>query len=389
MTEARGRAQGTLRLRLRRYSLLATLRTMTRVPPAGTLPTSRVTIVVPARNEEQSIEKCVRSLLNQTYGNFNVIVVDDASEDATPLILIRLAAEFPRLRVIPAPPLPPGWSGKCWAVATGAAQAGGEWLLFTDADTEHEPGGLAAVVFLAESNHLDMLSLMPRHELASFWERAILPAIFAILLQAGGSFEEVNDARSSAAWAAGAFMLIRRAVYESVGGHETVRGEIVEDFALARLIKGQGYRLTLASGRDWVRTRLYRTFGEIWAGFSKSSFFGVGQSVARMSRGALLLLGLALGPFILTGLGIAWLAEGMGGYLPWLVLSVGGVGILWLMARGIGVACVMRIPWVYGLLHPLGVTIFVVILLNSAFLTLSGRGVKWKGRQYSGSAGGG
>ncbi len=375
------RRQG-IALRLRRLSLLTSRKAMVPVPPVIAPPASSVTIIVPARDEERGIEACVRSLLDQTYANYELTVVDDRSEDATPAILQRLAGESSRLRVIAAPPLPVGWVGQTWAWRTAAVPATSEWLLFTDADTQHEPRTLAAVVAFAESHDLDMLSLITGQELVTFWERAIMPAIFALAMQAGGSLEEVNDPASPVAKANGQFILIRRAVLEAVGGHEAVRGEVLNDQAMARLIKGHGYRIILADGRDWVRTRMYHSLREIWGGFTKNVFFAAKQSLAKVLFGAIVLLSLSLGPFALTGLGIAWLVTGSGGFWPWLALSLGGLGILWQVVRGAGMAAALRVPIAYGVFHPLGVSVFVGIMLNSAFQVLSGRGVTWKGRAY-------
>lgn len=369
-------------------SLWRNTRAIEPVPPAAMPPTSSVTINVPARNEERSIEACVRSLLNQSYTEYDVVVVDDRSEDATPAILSRLAAESPRLRVMSAPPLPPGWFGKSWALATASAQATSEWLLFTDADTEHQPGTLAAVIAFAEARDLHMLSLITNQQLVSFWERAVLPAIFGVLLQVGGSLEEVNDPRSPVAKANGQFILIRRAVYEAVGGFGAIRDRIPVDYAMARLVKGSGYRIMMAGGADWVQTRMYHSLGEIWEGFSKNVFFGAGQRLTRVLGGGVVVMLLLLGPFALAGMGTAWLARDGSSIWSWLVLSVGGLGIVWQMVRGIAMAHGMRIPLAYGLLHPLGAAIFVGICLNSAFRILSGRGVSWKGRRYYEAASG-
>jgi len=346
---------------------------MVSVPPALTPPISSVTIIVPARNEERNIEVCVRSLLNQSYTHYDVVVADDGSEDATPAILQRLAAESPRLRVVSVPPLPAGWGGQCWALATGAAGVSSEWLVFTDADTEHHPGTLAAVIVFAESHGLDMLSLITAQKLSSFWERVVLPVVFTLILQIGGSLEEVNDPRSPVAKANGQFILIRRAVYEAVGGYGAIRGEIVHDYAMARLIKRRGYRLMWVDGRNWVNAWMYRSLGEIWEGISRWLFRPAQRSLAWVLGSAVLLLGLSLGPFALAGLGITFLITGTGSFGSWLALLLGGLGILWLMKRGVLMAAVLRIPLVYGLLRPLGVVVFVGIMLNSAFVILSGR----------------
>ncbi len=378
----------TIGLILRRLNLLRTLRTMVSVPPATSVPTSSVTVIVPARNEERCIEGCVRSLLSQSYANYDVIVVDDESEDATPAIVQRLAAESPRLRVVQAPPRPPGWLGKSWALESGRERATSEWLLLTDADTQHHPGTLAAVIAFAESRHLDMLSLIPGQTLGSFSERAVMPAILSIISHAGGSPEETNDPHSPVAKAAGPFILIRRAVYEAVGGQWKIRGEVLVDRRLARLVKGSGYRIMLVNGRDWVQTRMYRSLREIWEGFSKNAFyFDVARATGARALGlATLLLGLSLGPFVLTGVAIAWRPTGLGAVWWWLAALTGVTGILGQVATGIGLAYWLRIPLAYGLLHPVGTLIFVAILLHSTFLILSGRGVTWKGRHYSGAA---
>jgi chlorobactene glucosyltransferase len=317
--------------------------------------------------------------------------VDDESEDATPAILQGLAAESPRLRVVQTPPRPPGWLGKAWALATGVERARGEWLLFTDADTQHHPGVLAAAVAFAESRHLDMLSLYCGVTLVSFSERAVMPALLSIMSHAGGAPAETNDPHSPVAKASGKFILIRRAVHEAVGGQWAIRGDMWNDRRLAGLVKGRGYRIMLANGRDWVQTRFYRSLREIWEGASKNAFFFDAQFDARASGAralglAALLLGLSLGPFVLAGVAIAWRPTGLGTVWWWLAALIGGIGIFAQVARGVALAYWLRIPSAYGLLHPVGTLIFMAILLNSTFRILSGRHVTWKGRQCQVSA---
>ncbi len=355
------------------------------VPPAETPPTASVTIVLPVRNEERNIETCVRSLLNQTYREYSLVVVEGGSTDATPDILERLRAESPRLQVLPETPVPPGWIGKCWALETGAAQASGDWLLFTDADTEHHPGALAATVALAESHDVDLLSLMTTQRLVSFWERAVLPAIFSIIMDSGGSPRQVNDPRSPAAKANGQFLLIRRAAYEAVGGHVAIGGEIVHDYAMARLLKGRGYRILYADGRAWVSARMYRSLGEIWEGFGRMVFWAAQRSLARVVAGATWILGVSLGPYCLAGLSAARLLTDTGGLWSWLTLAFSGVGILWMMARGLAMAHGLRIL-IYGLLRPAGLLLSAAIMFAAAFNVLSRRGVTWKGRRFCGTA---
>lgn len=352
------------------------------VPPVVIPPTSSVTIILPVRNEERNVEACIRSLLNQSYADHTVVVVDGGSEDATQAILERLAAASSRLQVMREPPLPPGWIGKCWALETGAAHRTTEWLLFTDADTEHHPGALAATIAYAEALGVDLLSLIAGHKLFSFGERVVLPAIFAIVLEAGGSLGEVNDPGSSVAKASGQFILLRQPVYEAVGGHRAVAGDIVHDYAMARLVKGRGYRIIWADGRRWVTARMYRSLREIWEGCSRFFFWAAQQSLAWVLGHAALSLGLSLGTLCLTALGVFGLITGTPSVESWLGLLLGGLGILWLVARGVHMARALDIPLAYGLLHPVGLTVAAAIMVDSACRMLSGRGVTWKGRHY-------
>jgi chlorobactene glucosyltransferase len=293
--------------------------------------------------------------------------------------------------VVQTPPRPLGWLGKAWALTTGVEGATGEWLLFTDADTQHHPGVLAAAMAFAESRRLDMLSLMPGPTLVSFSERALMPAFMTVASHAGGAPAETNDPHSPVAKASGKFILIRRAVHEAVGGQWPIRGDMWNDRRLAQLVKGRGYRIMLVDGRDWVQTRMYRSLREIWEGASKNAFFFDAQFDARASGAralglAALLLGLSLGPFVLAGVAIAWRPTGLGTVWWWLAALIGGIGIFGQVARGVALAYWLRIPSAYGLLHPVGTLIFMAILLNSTFRILSGRHVTWKGRQCQVSA---
>lgn len=348
--------------------------------PAGS---PMISVIVPARNEARVIGRCVRSLLAQRYPSFEIIVLDDRSTDATGEVLAELAAADGRLRVLRGQPLPAGWVGKCWAAHQAAAQARGEWLLFVDADTHHQPAALASSLKYAQGNRADLLSLGPHQELQTFWERALLPAIFGIVMTVGGSLDEVNNPRRPLAKASGQFMLFRRQVYQKIGGHESVRDEIVDDFAIARRVKGTGHRLILAGGRDLVATRMYRSFREIWEGFSKNSYFEASRHPAG----------------VLSGLFLPWLVVGVP---TWLLgrtavrsssarelssveraaLVQSGAQLLLLLAFGAQLARLLRLPLYWCLAHPPGLLFFSLIMLNSTARVLSGRGVTWKGRRY-------
>ena len=234
-------------------------------------PHARVSVIIPARNEEVNIERAVRSVSAQGGVPLEIIVVDDQSEDRTGEILKRLKAEIPSLRTLRVDALPDGWLGKPHALACGAKTASADWLLFTDADAVHNPGSLAELLERAGREHVDLLSLSPGQLTPTWWEKAVIPLVY-VWLAKHYSFDEVNDPKSTVAAANGQYLLIRRAVYERVGGHEAVRAEILEDVALARRVKAAGGRLLFLPGDPWVQTRMYRTFAEMWEGWTKNLY---------------------------------------------------------------------------------------------------------------------
>ena len=197
-----------------------------------------VSIIVPARNEETNIERVVHSLAGQR-GVREILIVDDQSEDRTLEILEAMKAEAPVLRVLRIDSLPEGWLGKTYAVSVAARQAAGDWLLFTDADTDHLPGSLAALLELAEREGADLLSLSPGQLTPTWWEKAVIPLVYVNLARLY-RFEEVSDPGSPAAAANGQYLLIRRQVYDRVGGHEAIRNQILEDVELAKRVKAAG-----------------------------------------------------------------------------------------------------------------------------------------------------
>jgi glycosyltransferase involved in cell wall biosynthesis len=225
----------------------------------------QVSVIVPARNEEASLADCLQSLTAQSGVPFEIIVVDDHSTDRTHMI----AESFPEVRVIPAGPLPAGWTGKNNAVTTGAQAARGQWLLFTDADTVHLPGSLARSLKEAEENAVDLLSYSPEQIAATFWEMATLPVVFAELARQY-SPSEVSDTASPIAAANGQYILIRRETYDAVGGHAAIASDILEDVALARAVKTSGRKIRFRYAADAVRTRMYRSYAQLRDGWTKN-----------------------------------------------------------------------------------------------------------------------
>jgi glycosyltransferase involved in cell wall biosynthesis len=229
-----------------------------------------VSAIIPARNEEASIARAVESVAVQPEIG-EVIVVNDQSTDRTSEILAELAARIPKLRVLATDGLPPGWTGKNYALSMGAAAAHGDGLLFTDADTYHLPGSTARALADAAEHNAALVSYSPEQELGTFWERALIPFVYWRLSKKY-QFRRISDPRLPDAAANGQFLLIRSGAYTDLGGHAAIAGEILEDVALARRAKGSGHGIYFAPGFGIVRTRMYRTFGSMWQGWTKNLY---------------------------------------------------------------------------------------------------------------------
>ncbi|HEX3463040.1 MAG TPA: glycosyltransferase family 2 protein [Candidatus Elarobacter sp.] len=337
-----------------------------------------LSVVVPARNEERTIERCVRSLLAQTLAEYEVIVVDDRSDDRTPAILDRLAREHPRLRVVRGAPLPEGWVGKPWALAQGAHVARARWLLFTDADTWHAPHACASALAFARARGVDALSLWTRQELGSWGERAVLPSLLSMIVVASGSLERLNDPGDPEhALANGQYVLVSRVAHEALGGFEALRGEIVEDVAFARRLKADGrFRLILADGSELVAVRMYTSLRELWDGFSKNMYAGAGGDVRTLAAAAFFLA-------LLSAVPAALAADAVARRRPLraseaLLCLAAGIAVQARAFRTTGIA--PALAW----FAPAGHAVTAAIVMNSTLRVLSGRGVEWRGRRYTG-----
>jgi chlorobactene glucosyltransferase len=356
---------------------LRVLRGWARIPPAEQGDDApSLSIVVPARDEERNIEDCVRSLVAQRGVEAEVIVVDDGSTDATAVILARLATEFPALQVVTGEPMPEGWVGKPWACAQGASRARGEWLLFTDADSRHAERASASTLAFARANRADALTIMTGQELGTLAEAAILPAILQMVVFACGMLTEINDPnRPDRALANGQYLLVSRAAYDALGGHAALRGEVVEDIEFARRLKRDGrFRLIVAEGTQLVRVRMYRSFREIWDGFTKNMYLGTRGDVRAIAGGVLFCAMLSVAPPLLALASLrrgrrAEAAEALAASLA--VMAVGYYG-----------ATFVSMPRKLAVFAPFGIGMFGAIALNSTRRALTGAGFVWRGRRY-------
>ena len=227
----------------------------------------RVSVVVTAKNEEDSIGRCLDTLLAQTYSNKEIMVVDDSSTDRTKEIVENLALVYPTLRLVQAGSKPPGWVGKSWPCWRGFEESGRcEFLLFVDADSTYAPAVVERSVLYAQVHSLDMFSISPSVELHGFWAKAVLPMITSAI-NLLYPMKKVNDKSSKRAYVFGTYFLIRRSVYEKTGGHSKVKDQLVEDAAIAKLVKSSGYNLRVERGQDLLST--------VWESDPKAIYHGL------------------------------------------------------------------------------------------------------------------
>jgi glycosyltransferase involved in cell wall biosynthesis len=341
-------------------------------PPIGaTVPTADsgfVTAIVPARNEEAVIAACIASLANQPEIG-EILVVNDQSTDGTASVVKSLMGKVPNLRLLEAGGLPDGWVGKNHALWVGVQQAKCAWLLFTDADAEHERNSASRALQIAQEHNAALVSFSPEQITGTWYEKALIPYIYVRLVKRF-SYEKVNDPNSPAAAANGQFLMIRRDVYDAIGGHRSVAGEVLEDVALAMRVKAAGHRIWFGSGKGIVCVRMYRSFQEMWQGWKKNLYRLMGGTPGAVFRE-------------------------MESSLPWipLLLIVAGLkypfllflGVLFLIARQTGYGFDLarnHFPFSFIFYYVPAVALYVAVLWASYRGHVKGR-IQWKGREYS------
>ncbi len=343
-----------------------------------------LTVIVPARNEEQSIGECLRSLVAQSESVFELgrdwelIVVDDYSTDRT----AEIARGFAGVTVIQAAKLEKSWTGKNNAIWTAARKARGKWILFTDADTVHEPGDLHRAMHEAARHKVGMLSYSPRQLVSGLWQRALMPLVFSELALAYPP-AKVSDPNQRVAAANGQFLLVEREAYRKLGGHPSVKDRVLEDVELAFMAKRRRVGLRFRYAPDALSTRMYRTTSAMIEGWTKNLalLFNNAMATALWKMLDLVLL-----------FGLPWLAIHLWGArfspkgLEW--LGAGWVlGLLWLrtMFRFYVRVAKSNFPFVDCAISPLGLPLFIGLLYRSWFKNKVIRQVEWKGRTYGGA----
>ncbi|MGA2857524.1 MAG: glycosyltransferase family 2 protein [Candidatus Sulfotelmatobacter sp.] len=341
----------------------------------------RVSIIVPARNEEGSIEQAVNTLLALESDNYEVIVVNDRSTDRTGEILERLSQNLhpvaqnatrvghPPLRVIHHAELPSGWLGKTHAMWTGANQATGEWLLFTDADVLFKPDSLRRALAYAEAVSADHLVLFPRMIMKRPGEYMMI-AFFQTMFLFGHRPWRVADPSTDDHMGVGAFNLIRRSVYEKVGTYAALRMEVLDDMKLGKVVKNAGFRQRNVFGGDLISIRWAQGAMGVVNNLTKNFFAILSFQWWRTLISALGLAFINLGPFLGLCLAQGWAR------LPYAV-ALGSMFLVY-----VGMSWYSTVPVYYFLLHPVSAALFVYILLRSMVLTLWNDGIEWRGTKY-------
>ncbi len=359
--------------------------------PTGHLPATAsdgpfVSVLVPARNEQNRVlADCIRSILAQDYGRFDVIAVNDRSTDATGAILETLAKSDDRLRVIEGGEPPAGWLGKPYAMQQAFNHAGGEWILATDADMIFDRAALRTAMDRILAGKGDAMTLIPHFEAGSFWERVMIPTWAWVLLMFT-LFYRIGNPKTQGAVGIGGFFLMRRGVLERIGGYEALQDEVLEDVRLAEMIKRSGARLLTEHAPNLLSTRMYRNFGEMWECSTKNWFSGMKFSLPFALSGVVsMYLMSVLPPLIALASAIAIVA-GVSVDL-WLLLIPAALS--WLL-QVLVLAIVSKrseVSPAYALTAPLGLGLLYAMLFDSSIRISTGKGVTWKGRRIYESSG--
>ena len=345
-----------------------------------------VSLLIPARNEAAVIEKCVLSGINQTYSKLEILVLDDESEDNTPKILKKIQAVNKSVRVITGSGPLPGWLGKPRACMQLSEAASGDLLLFIDADTWLEPNAITEIVESFLHENLDAITVWPQQHVITFWEKTVLPLVYFALITLLPVEYVKRDPRwlphffrpifrTSFAAACGQCIGFSRKAYDGIGGHSSVKNEIVEDVELAKMLKIHGYRIAMYHGIGQVHCRMYNDHQSMYQGFRKNFFAGFGYSYVFFLLAAMLHIVVFILPYLLLAYSL------MVGVSIITICAASSIMLIhlqrWILDR--------KNKWdsLFGLLHPLGVLWFQWLGITVLADRIGRRHVEWKGRSIS------
>ena len=357
-------------------ALEMTRRTMpliSEMPKNMTGPYPKISIIIPACNEGETIEKAVSSRLEDTYPNLEFVLIDDRSTDNTREIIRDTASRDSRVKAVYIDELPVGWLGKVHALHQGVKHATGEWILFSDADVHMKPGSMNKVVSYCISNKLSHLAVLPQFNSASVLMDAAVTVFVKALIIFGRSWK-IKDPDSRAFAGAGAFNMVRREDFLKTKGFEWLKMEVVDDLTLGQMMKHSGFRSDMLNGRGTVEVRWYNSFPDMKKGVGRAIFAGIG--FYRVSQ----TIGVALVGYFFDMLPYAFAFIPMG--MPW--LQVVGIGVsLFAIAVNVKSARLVGLPVLPALLLPLGNTVVMLLTLRAGIVGGLKKGITWRGTFYS------
>jgi len=334
-----------------------------------------MSILIPARNEEENIKRCIISLTKQDYENIEILVLDDNSTDDTARIVLELSQKDPRIKLYSGGPLKKGWLGKSYACWQLSKYAKGDYLIFTDADTLHFPNSISSSVACLLRYNLDALSVFPKEITVTLHERMIVPFGKYMIL----SFVPLYLIRKSKSvlfcTAIGQFMLFKREVYKKIGGHKSIKSKVIEDIMLSKQVKRCGYKFMIFDGRSSLYCRMYKNFREVVRGHSRTIFAAFDYNIYIITIAIILMSAIFLFPFIMLLVGILfdW---------PAILINLIILQIIIILIPKIIFSIRFKCKAVDIILHPISMVYLIYIAINSIFNTKIGMGVNWKGRIY-------
>ncbi|QLH04898.1 glycosyl transferase [Nitrosopumilus oxyclinae] len=340
----------------------------------------KVSIILPARNEEEFIEKCLDSLVKQNYENYEIIVVDDSSEDKTGEIISEYAKKYPKIIPVSASPKPDGWMGKNWACMEGYKKATGELLLFTDADTKHAENVITLAVTHLNSFGLDALSAIPKMLTFDFWTNITLPMI-STFLHTRFSALNVNNPEKKTGYFFGSFFILKKTTYQEVGTHEGVKQEIIEDGALGKKVKEAGYKMKMVRGEHLIEAIWARDKGTLWNALKRLMvplYLQSGKIAIGIFFAIVFLLFI---PFPIFTISSIFPIESISAKILCIASAI--ASILIYIGAIIEVKIGLKLKLAYAIFAPVGSLVVVLGFLSGLLQAKRTSAVTWRGRSYS------
>lgn len=338
----------------------------------------KVSVILPARNEEGFIERCLDSLLEQDYENYEIVAIDDSSDDNTGRIISEYARKSSKIVHVSARPKPDGWMGKNWACMEGYRRAAGDLLLFTDSDTRHSRSVISLAVSHLHSANLDALTVVPKMNCLDRWTKITLP-VLSTFLHTRFSALRVNDPKKKTGYFFGSFFIIKRSVYEKVGMHEGVKSEIIEDGALGKKVKESGYKMRMVRGDHLIDAVWARDWSTLWHALKRLMiplYLQNGKAAIGVFFAVLFLLFM---PYVFLAYSAPLLLHS-DSFTVLFAASVVSSGLLY--AAGLYDARELRIPSRYAICGPLGSLVIVAGFLAGLVHARGNKSVSWRGREY-------